>query len=363
MVVASNASGSQWLFSLQSLERTPTSLGRSLLDDLYDRSRGVEFLFRLGSTLNMHLPALFTAATWFHRFYMRYSMEDFHRQVVAAACIFLASKTEECGRKLRDVARVVCAKSKQPSLNFEEIPADSREVEEIGQGILTAEEVLLDALCFDFIVDSPHFDLVSLFEMHQLPDSLHDHAFSIANDTYRTPLCILYTPKIIAATCYVLAQRLYDGSNSPSLDARLAPIQPSASLPTPPAHKSASPDVNQAILAFFALNELEVQSVIDSLSILLEFYRHVDAQGLQEHLGDLLAIAPPSNISQRSTFYKAEKYSSRTAPSRLAGIGPGHATPESLQGNRTPIDASSQRSTADSGAIVSESGSPRLDLS
>jgi len=24
---------------------------------------------------------MFTAATWFHRFYMRYSMEDFHRQV------------------------------------------------------------------------------------------------------------------------------------------------------------------------------------------------------------------------------------------------------------------------------------------
>ena len=59
-----------------------------------------------------------------------------------------------------------------------------QEVEEMGQGILTAEEVLLDALCFDFVVDSPHFDLVSLFEMHQLPDLLHDHAFSIANDTY-----------------------------------------------------------------------------------------------------------------------------------------------------------------------------------
>lgn len=29
---------------------------------------------------------------------------------VAAACIFLATKTEECGRKLRDVAKVMCAK-------------------------------------------------------------------------------------------------------------------------------------------------------------------------------------------------------------------------------------------------------------
>lgn len=27
------------------------------------------------------LSALYTAAVWFHRFYMRYSMEDYHRQV------------------------------------------------------------------------------------------------------------------------------------------------------------------------------------------------------------------------------------------------------------------------------------------
>jgi hypothetical protein len=29
--------------------------------------------------------AMFTAATWFHRFYMRYSMQDYHRQVRAHA--------------------------------------------------------------------------------------------------------------------------------------------------------------------------------------------------------------------------------------------------------------------------------------
>lgn len=31
-------------------------------------------------------------------------------QDVAAACIFLATKTEECGRKLRDVAKIYCSK-------------------------------------------------------------------------------------------------------------------------------------------------------------------------------------------------------------------------------------------------------------
>lgn len=87
---------------------------------------------------------MFTAATWFHRFYMRYSMEDFHRQVrvfvylrtlrfgfystilqdVAASCIFLATKTEECGRKLRDVAKVCHAKI--AGIDMSHIPADSK---------------------------------------------------------------------------------------------------------------------------------------------------------------------------------------------------------------------------------------------
>lgn len=69
-------------------------------------------------------------------------MEDYHRQVlcsglvsvsasthasmqdVAAACIFLATKTEECGRKLRDVAKVYCAKLARR--DAKDIPDDSR---------------------------------------------------------------------------------------------------------------------------------------------------------------------------------------------------------------------------------------------
>lgn len=46
-------------------------------------------------------------------------------QDVAAACIFLATKTEECGRKLRDVAKVYCAKV-YGRKNVDEIPDDSK---------------------------------------------------------------------------------------------------------------------------------------------------------------------------------------------------------------------------------------------
>jgi cyclin K len=46
-------SDSQWLFSAFDLEKTPTALEKGLYDEMYDRARGVEFLFRLGSSINM----------------------------------------------------------------------------------------------------------------------------------------------------------------------------------------------------------------------------------------------------------------------------------------------------------------------
>jgi hypothetical protein len=78
---------------------------------------------------------------------------------------------------------------------------------------------------------------------------------------YRTPMCVLYPPKIIAAACYVLAQRVFDGPNSPSLDARISIAAPSASLPTPPSHKPPSPDAYRYVVEHLTLSETEHSSV------------------------------------------------------------------------------------------------------
>ncbi|KLO18582.1 cyclin-like protein [Schizopora paradoxa] len=177
---------SQWLFPKSALILTPSVATSAipLEKELYDRARGVEFLFRLGSSLQLPTTALFTAATWFHRFYMRNSLEDYHRQDVAAACIFLATKTEECGRKLRDVARV--CQSKASSVSAESL--SDEEVERCQEAILLTEEALLDALCFDFIIANPHEILVDLFHRHtplaeENEDQLKDLAWCIAHDS------------------------------------------------------------------------------------------------------------------------------------------------------------------------------------
>lgn len=127
---------------------------------------------------------------------------------------------------------------------------------------------------------------------------------------YRTPLCVLCPPKIIATACYILAQRIVDGPHSLSLDARVSPSAPSASLPTPPTHKATSPDASRFAIEFFGLKGDELLSVAgeyvlrmpssfmkcihvaDALAILLNFYEYQAALGLANYLDPIMDVSP-----------------------------------------------------------------------
>jgi hypothetical protein len=59
----------------------------------------------------------------------------------------------------------------------------NQEVEARQNSILLTEEVLLEALCFDFVVDSPHVDLVDLFDSRTEDMIVQEYAWSIAHDS------------------------------------------------------------------------------------------------------------------------------------------------------------------------------------
>jgi len=236
-----------------------------------------------------------TAATWYHRFYMRYSIEDYPKQEIAAACIFLATKTEECGRKLRDVARVFAAKIGNKDMS--DVATDGKEIENIQNTILASEEALLEVLCFDFWVENVHEHLIDLLE-DWAPPRLQDYAWSIAHDSYRTPLCILFPPRIVVSACFILAQMHFEGPSAAPLDARISTPAPSATLPTPPSHNPTSPDPTQDrtrfAANFFSLSESELKSVAEALTILIQFYASQDSIPHVSSLGD---IKPPTMSS------------------------------------------------------------------
>lgn len=71
-------------------------------------------------------------------------------------------------------------------------------------------------------------------------------------------LCLLFDIRIIAASCFILAQRVVEGEHSPSLDARIASSAPSTSLPTPPSNKPTSPDATRYVIEQLQFSEAEL---------------------------------------------------------------------------------------------------------
>ena len=89
----------QWQFQLEALRHTPSAI--SIVEEMSRRQRGVDWLMRMGATLNMYtvqpkclqtlsdllmlvprgLGPCLTAATYFHRFYMRRMLEDYNELV------------------------------------------------------------------------------------------------------------------------------------------------------------------------------------------------------------------------------------------------------------------------------------------
>lgn len=63
-----SSSSSQWLFPVSALSVTPsiTTSGYTLDKELYDRARGVEFLFRLGSSLGLSALSLYALKAQLH---------------------------------------------------------------------------------------------------------------------------------------------------------------------------------------------------------------------------------------------------------------------------------------------------------
>ncbi|KAF8486488.1 hypothetical protein JB92DRAFT_3101411 [Gautieria morchelliformis] len=241
----------QWLFPLSALSNTPSRDVSTipLERELRGRAKGVEFLFRVAAQLGLSNAVFCAAAQYFHRFYMRYSIEDYPRQEVAAASVFLATKTEENSRKLKDVSFA---------------------------------------------------ELVDLLLAFNAGEVLEQYAWTLVNDSLRTPLCILQPPRIIATACFILAQRLAEGPNSASLDERIY-SRSSASLPTPPHMHPRSPPSANFAQGFFQLSEPDMEAVAITVAIMLNFYAaHTTEDEKDSYLRPVVNIPYPSLPS----FYK-----------------------------------------------------------
>uniref|UniRef100_A0A672S181 Cyclin-C n=1 Tax=Sinocyclocheilus grahami TaxID=75366 RepID=A0A672S181_SINGR len=142
----------------------------------------------LGEHLKLRQQVIATATVYFKRFYARYSLKSIDPVLMAPTCVFLASKVEEFG--VVSNTRLISA--------------------------ATSYQILLQKCIFEYyvlmifkdcclIVYHPYRPLLQYVQDMGQEDMLLPLAWRIVNDTYRTDLCLLYPPFMIALACLHVA--------------------------------------------------------------------------------------------------------------------------------------------------------------
>lgn len=137
-------------------------------------------------------------------------MQNYHYYSMAATCLFLAYKVEECVRKMKELV-VACVRvaQKNPQKKVDE---QDKEYWRWRDNILQYEDLLLEAICFDLSLEPPYktlFDLLMLFEQGD-NKRLRNAAWAFVNDSCLTTLCLLFPSRTIAASALYAAAKHCD---------------------------------------------------------------------------------------------------------------------------------------------------------
>ncbi|KAL2066975.1 hypothetical protein VTL71DRAFT_1399, partial [Oculimacula yallundae] len=203
---------SQWLFTPEELKATPSMCdGLDPADERCRRAKGVNFIIQVGILLKLPQMTIGVASTFFHRFYMRRSMVEkkggLHHYSLAATALFLATKTEECCRKTKEIVIAVAkVAQKNASLIIDE---QSKEYWRWRDAMLLYEEQMLEVLTFDLVVKIPYPYLIEALKNLGFEENKHirNVAWAFVNDSAMTMICLAMPPKDIAVGALYFAIR------------------------------------------------------------------------------------------------------------------------------------------------------------
>ncbi|KAI0366253.1 cyclin-like protein [Pilatotrama ljubarskyi] len=172
---------------------------------------------KLGKKLSLRQRVIATATVFFRRFYLKNSYCETDPFIVAAACCYVAAKAEESPVHIKNVvsdARAIFGED----YGIKSFPSDNSKLAEM-------EFYLVDELECDLTVFHPYRTLMTLCGKRGRPASEAEAgetdddpsegklplsetavqtAWFIINDTYRSELCLLYPPHLIAIAAIYL---------------------------------------------------------------------------------------------------------------------------------------------------------------
>lgn len=189
-----------WKYSAKTITKASPSAkeGMSFREELVMRTKGINFLGNVAKLLQLPHMAVYTACTFFHRFYMRHSIKSKHPFEAAAVCIFLATKVEESNRHLRDVC--ICLVKVAQKDHRAVVDEQSKDFWRWRDCILYGEGFFLEVLCFDLTLDSP-FEHLSYYVKKLGINHVREvckTAWEFVTDSCKTPLCLMFSTNTIA---------------------------------------------------------------------------------------------------------------------------------------------------------------------
>lgn len=212
---------STWLFDLDQFERETASrkVNMSFQDELNKRVKGVVFIFNCCKNLRLSRSVGLTAATCFHRFYMLDDLVKFHYFEIGATSLFIACKSEECRRNLKDFVKV-CARvaSGKP----DPVDEDSKIFWRWKDNIVKLEELMLQELNFDVIPPNPYKITLDVLKINtesgnsespnedwdkQAKNLFGNHCTYLFELLSRLPICLFYPPEHICAVVVLLGSK------------------------------------------------------------------------------------------------------------------------------------------------------------
>ncbi|XP_034718734.1 cyclin-L1a isoform X2 [Etheostoma cragini] len=189
---------------------TPSMLDGLDLDTETDlRILGCEVIQSAGILLRLPQVAMATGQVLFHRFFYSKSFVKHSFEIVAMACINLASKIEEAPRRVRDVINVfhhlrqIRGKKTPSSLILDQNYINTK------NQVIKAERRVLKELGFCVHVKHPHKIIVMYLQVLECEknQTLVQTAWNYMNDTLRTNVFVRFQAETIACACIFLAAR------------------------------------------------------------------------------------------------------------------------------------------------------------
>ncbi|XP_028650328.1 cyclin-L1a [Erpetoichthys calabaricus] len=192
------------------LSPTPSMLdGLDLHTETDLRILGCELIQSAGILLRLPQVAMATGQVLFHRFFYSKSFVKHSFEIVAMACVNLASKIEEAPRRIRDVINVFHhLRQLRGKRTATPLILDQSYINTKNQ-VIKAERRVLKELGFCVHVKHPHKIIVMYLQVLECEknQTLVQTAWNYMNDTLRTNVFVRFEAETIACACIYLAAR------------------------------------------------------------------------------------------------------------------------------------------------------------